>query len=70
MYRLNPFGSSKSKSPSTSSLTALDEPQQLEQALAAADYIMNDQVDLAEERLEEGESAFHVVRSFTLSSDK
>ena len=69
MYRLNPFGSSKSNSPSTSSLTALEEPHQLEHALAAADYIMNDQVDLAEERLQEGESPFHVVRCFFLSSD-
>lgn len=53
-----PIHSSASKS-----LTALDEPQALREALAAAAHILNDDVDRAEEELSKGTSPFHKVWS-------
>ncbi|KAK2732369.1 Mitochondrial outer membrane protein iml2 [Onygenales sp. PD_40] len=44
---------------STQSLDALAESQELESALRAATFIMNDDVDSAEEGLDKGNSSFH-----------
>ncbi|OJD26773.1 hypothetical protein ACJ73_01846 [Blastomyces percursus] len=44
---------------STQSLDALAESQELESALRAATFIMNDDVDAAEEGLNKGDSSFH-----------
>nr|OQO22520.1 hypothetical protein B0A51_11060 [Rachicladosporium sp. CCFEE 5018] len=46
-------------SSASKSLTAVDEPYALQQALAAAAHIMNDDVDLAETELRKGTSPFH-----------
>lgn len=58
-----PLGSwlgSKAKSHgSTQSLSALEEPQQLEAALRAVSHIMNDDVDTAEKLLGDAASPFH-----------
>lgn len=47
------------QSASTLSLSALDEAQALEDAMHAAAHMMNDDMDLAEEELAKGSSAFH-----------
>src|SRR6201996_387502 len=44
---------------STQSLSALDEPKALEDAMYAASFIMNDDIDMAESELAKGTSAFH-----------
>ncbi|KAF2428803.1 hypothetical protein EJ08DRAFT_614705 [Tothia fuscella] len=44
---------------STQSLSALEEPQALEDAMQAASYIMDDDLNKAEEELAKGNSAFH-----------
>ncbi|GAB7364370.1 hypothetical protein MBLNU230_g4913t1 [Neophaeotheca triangularis] len=48
-----------SNSNASKSLNALDEPHALQQAMAAAQHIMNDDVDAAEEELSKGHSPFH-----------
>ncbi|KAI4765523.1 hypothetical protein E4T52_01691 [Aureobasidium sp. EXF-3400] len=48
-----------STSSSTHSLSALDEPQALENAMAAVSYILNDDVETAEAELSKGNSPFH-----------
>ncbi|KAF2088913.1 hypothetical protein K490DRAFT_38273 [Saccharata proteae CBS 121410] len=54
------LGGSKSKAHgSTQSLNALEEPQQLEDAMRAVAHIMNDDVDTAELLLGKGSSPFH-----------
>lgn len=55
------FGSKSSSHGSTQSLTALDEPRALEDALRAATHIMNDDIEMAEAELAKGNSAFHKV---------
>ena len=49
---------------STRSMTALDEPVALQEALAAAAFIMNDEVERAEQELSKGTSPFHKVERF------
>jgi hypothetical protein len=44
---------------STQSLNALDEPQALEDAMYAASFMINDDMDMAEQELAKGSSAFH-----------
>lgn len=44
---------------STTSLSALDEPKALEDAMHAAAYMMDDDMELAEEELSRGNSVFH-----------
>ncbi|KAG9960712.1 hypothetical protein KCU61_g6306, partial [Aureobasidium melanogenum] len=48
-----------SASSSTHSLSALEEPQALENAMAAVSYILNDDVETAEAELLKGNSPFH-----------
>ncbi|KAH0139752.1 hypothetical protein KCU82_g17106, partial [Aureobasidium melanogenum] len=48
-----------SASSSTHSLSALEEPQALENAMAAVSYILNDDVETAEAELSKGNSPFH-----------
>ncbi|KAF2706737.1 hypothetical protein K504DRAFT_459147 [Pleomassaria siparia CBS 279.74] len=45
----------------TRSLNALDELAQIDDAMAAVAYIMNDDVDAAEEHLSKGNSPFHML---------
>lgn len=45
----------------TRSMTALDEPVALQEAMAAAAFIMNDEVERAEAELSKGTSPFHKV---------
>lgn len=57
------FGSSASSArSSTTSLTALEEPQQLEDAMRATMYLIDDDVDTAYRLLKQGNSPFHKVR--------
>ena len=42
-------------------MTALDEPVALQEAMAAAAFIMNDEVERAEQELSKGTSPFHKV---------
>ncbi|KAK5201422.1 Mitochondrial outer membrane protein iml2, partial [Cryomyces antarcticus] len=59
MKRVGTWLGGKSHNASTQSLSALDEPQHLADAMRAASEIMNDDVDAAEVGLSKGNSAFH-----------
>ncbi|EMD00990.1 hypothetical protein BAUCODRAFT_191233 [Baudoinia panamericana UAMH 10762] len=59
MKRALGFLSSKAGVGASKSLTALDEPQALQDAMGAAAHIMNDEVELAEAELSKGTSPFH-----------
>jgi hypothetical protein len=52
------FGGSRA-SASTTSLNALDETKNLEEAMFAASYMMDDEIERAEEELSKGNSVFH-----------
>ena len=52
------FGSHKA-SASTTSLNALDESKHLEEAMYAASFMMDDEIERAEEELSKGNSVFH-----------
>lgn len=54
--------SSKDVPPATSRAPHEDEVQNLQEALSAVELIMNDEIDLAERKLEAGNSVFHHVR--------
>ena len=60
MNRFNWFSSSSSTA-STKDISPLKEQHLLEDALVAANWIMNDEVDRAEEKLSKDDSAFHMV---------
>jgi len=53
---------------SSQSLSALDEPAALEDAMAAVIHILNDDVDTADVELSRGNSPFHKVSSLFLST--
>ncbi|KAK5112788.1 hypothetical protein LTR85_011122 [Meristemomyces frigidus] len=53
------FGGKAGSSSASRSLTALDEPAALQEAMAAASHIMNDEVERAETELAKGTSPFH-----------
>lgn len=57
------FGSSRASSARASkeSLKAVDEHDQLRESLRGVAFLMNDDVEHAEEELQKGDSAFHKV---------
>ncbi|KAF2173241.1 hypothetical protein M409DRAFT_62806 [Zasmidium cellare ATCC 36951] len=59
MKRVGGWLSSKTSLPATKSLTALDEPAALQDALKSAALIMNDENERAENELSKGTSPFH-----------
>ncbi|PNS19765.1 hypothetical protein CAC42_7732 [Sphaceloma murrayae] len=59
MKSIGHFLGSRSQTGSTSSLTALEEPAALQDAMVAAACILNDEFDQAEEGLSKGNSPFH-----------
>ncbi|KAI7161887.1 hypothetical protein KC352_g26697, partial [Hortaea werneckii] len=59
MVRLGSLLGGKAGSTASKSLTALDEPHALEDALASAALILNDDVEKAEAELAKGTSPFH-----------
>ncbi|KAK4507194.1 hypothetical protein PRZ48_000929 [Zasmidium cellare] len=59
MKRMGGWLSSKTTLPATKSLTALDEPAALQDALKSAALIMNDENERAENELSKGTSPFH-----------
>lgn len=59
MRRMGGWLSAKSSLPATKSLTALDEPAALQDALRSAALIMNDENERAENELSKGTSPFH-----------
>ncbi|TKA61815.1 hypothetical protein B0A55_11961 [Friedmanniomyces simplex] len=59
MRRLGGLLGSRATVSTSKSLTALDEPAALQDAMASAAHIMNDDVELAETELSKGSSPFH-----------
>ncbi|GAB7350940.1 hypothetical protein MBLNU459_g1447t1 [Dothideomycetes sp. NU459] len=53
------LGATRHSNASTQSLSALDEPHALQEAMVAAAYILNDDVEMAEAGLSKGNSPFH-----------
>lgn len=67
MKRFGGIFGGKAGSSASRSLTALDEPAALQEAMAAAAFIMNDEVERAETELAKGTSPFHKLgRATTL----
>ncbi|TKX23885.1 mitochondrial outer membrane protein iml2 [Elsinoe australis] len=67
MKSIGHYLGSKAHHGSTQSLTALDEPAALQDAMASATLILNDEFEAAEEGLSKGNSPFHKLGKGVLS---